>query len=532
MLFFGLLIAFMTTITTSPIGAFAQTEVDHSAHEGMGGASDHTMSSMHVSTSSNSHHHLTPQIIASEENSPKLFKYKAAIDISSAINNFNSQKQSEKSGIFEAILPLEIMSKVQAGDIKIICSDGSEIPFLMLDGERVTPWHTINANLERYPQKDGGLITILDVGKDGMMHHGVYLQMPVDAHTGQTVSIYGSDSPLPMNSPRWLENELKSDGKIFAYIDSGSSQQIKSNYVDYKQTRARYLKVVTKPEASFGSVGSSTTTERTLRGLLQVEPYNILAALVQTVPSRYVNRDVRVFDIASKEVDIKINKENKENGFTQLNIDLGLDNIYTYEFTLKLSDAYGENIPQFIRKYELEKSKDNRNWAKASEGDIYNLKNEILDAKDLTVRYSETRDRFFRLKIYDAMKGFGKGDGIAGATEAGPIDLKFKESVDFKSFARSLIFEVENGMTYDLYFGNTSLSKTFYDKQLLRKYATSSVIGLLEVGPLEKNPLYEGGELFQGEWLMRERVYKGILGGLLILGLGAVGVWGRRRLKS
>ncbi len=436
----------------APAGIFAHEEMmtgmSDMNHEGM----DMDHSDMNGATSTNQIPMSAPTSVTSETSLP-LFKYRAHI-------NTNG-----KAGMFEAVLPTEHTSKMTADDIKIVSTDNEgwqrEVPFLLMEGDYVDPFHSMASNLKNTASKNGGIETVIDVSDIGMQHYGIYLEIPEYIFPTQTVAVYGSDMLLPIDSPAWLLNELQNNSIIYSYVDPMTGQQIRNNTVEYKATKQRYLKLIAKP------VSKEQSAAMIVAGL---KPFKIAGGLIQAVPSRYTVRDVRVIDIIPKNVRITPKPEEKK---TEINIDIGSENIYSHGFDIATSSE------KFIYWYLVESSLDNVTWKPEAEGNIFNISDKTFADSDMRIKYPEIRARYIRVSIYDN----------------GTLVDEVSKDIVLKSNVRSLIFEAEARTIYDVYIGNTAVQPAIYDTALLKKYGIASTTEI-SVGKLKKNTPYSKNMLW------------------------------------
>lgn len=483
-------------------------------------------STVGLSATNTMHHHTTVHIAPSAINSPSLFKYVAPIQLgligpgSRSGSGYGSGSISTTT-IVQLKIPTDVFAKVNAGDIKIICSDGSEVPFLMLDGEFVSPFHSLSGSLKNTFTNDGTMETIVNIGNMRMQHTDMYLEIPnsnqevgkniiniltsMDDNFVRSVSAYGSNEPLSRSSPKWKENTLLENGLIYNYIDSGNGQEVYKNKITYLPNKFQYIKLITK---SVGGASTMSDFSATNRPSTPSAPIRITGALAQAVPLRYEKRGVDVVQLKPAKVEMKHDDIAKH---TEIKIDLGQPGIYSHGFLLKAVDA---SIPQFIRKYTVSISRDNKNWKDISGGTIYNIKNDQFTDTNLDIEYDEVDNQYLRIIIDDERKDFS---GYSALSDS----LQFSKDIQIKSNTRSLVFAIEPGMTYDLYVGNSILPKTFYDRKLLRSYGTATTTEIT-LGMLKKNPLFDGRDMNADDWQKRGRLYDSVLWVLLIMGVMAV----------
>jgi len=202
-------------------------------------------------------------------------------------------------------------------DLRIVNSEGRELPFVILRGEE---WRTsekrVGKVLNNSVDPRGNSTVVLDLAERGNSHNQVRLVL--DGHNyRRRVDIYGGD-----DARTW--NLLRNDGAIFDF--SSRDDSIAQTTVRYPAAIFRYLKIVIVNE------GAPPMIVRDVISSSETYP---------TRTTRKINTQTinRVKDGPRKQSFLLIDAENKNIPLLQVDLETSLENFYRTVYILAGNDS-------------------------------------------------------------------------------------------------------------------------------------------------------------------------------------------------
>jgi hypothetical protein len=381
-------------------------------------------------------------------------------------------------------IPPSALSKTNIDDIRIYDQGPSPVPYVVLDGNVSTGQNSISTAITNSTVRGGESTAILDIGQTGIIHNAVSLDLSGSDSFTRTVSVYGSDSAVPVDSASW--RLITSSGYVYSYSDSRAGLSAKNTMVSYPKNSSRYLKIV---------ISSTSGT-----------PLNIFGARISTVPPVYGIRDIRTVTLTPQHVSVIENPNEKS---TEITIDLGDIGIYSHQVTLAL---VGDQ--QFIRRAVVQHMNSvdgtltGQNWAMLGEGNIFNIQKPLFNGSNLIISYPEVKSRFIRVVI------FNKDDQPVSFSQ-NASDIKIESKV------RSILFDAQAGKSYAMYFGNPAAVRPQYDFASIKAYEDISP-AIATLGAVSENKDYIPPAEVQKPWSERNRVVLNSVLVLLVLVVGGI----------
>lgn|GEM_PF-257644 len=355
-----------------------------------------------------------------------------------------SHGEQTKSGYVKAILPVDISWVSKTGsftDARIIDGQGNEVPYLLVR-DQLSSSPSISARLIDFNSSNTGSSQfIADIGRSD----GVYstLNLDIDGSVQnfrRQVSVYSSDSLLPIDDPRW--SLVTSKGFIFRILDPSSGQVSGKYSISLGAHSARYLKVVigSGPE---GSVGVSGVT---------------------------VQSDVKVLVGSNDSTFSAVVNDNPKDKTTDVTIDLGIIGRLSDSVTLNISSK----DTNYIRNVAVSASDDMGSWSYVGGGSISRVSTSIFNGSSNVVTYPETRARYLRLSI---------------ANNDNP-PLSVVNSANVSTSLEAIIFNANFGDSYKFYYGNPTATQPEYDTSQLSSYIDQGSLPVVNVGEQVSNSSY------------------------------------------
>lgn len=405
-------------------------------------------------------------------------------------------------------IPASALSKTNIDDIRIFnIADKSIVPYVALDGNMTTGSESISAAVTNSVKQGNVSSAILDIGRTGIIHDSVTLDVSGQPSFVRTVRIYGSDTYIPSDSAGW--KTITTDGYIYSYADSRAGLSAKNTTVTYPKNSFRYLKI-----EIVGDVAKAVAPNYTYPAL------NILGAIVMSVPAAYSVHDMRSMTISPQHVSVLENTEEKS---TEITIDLGQQGIYTHQVELSLGNPQYEDL-QFIRRAVVQYmnsadgSINGTNWVNVGEANIFELDQPLFSGANLVIPYQEVKSRFIRVIV------FNKDDK--------PVSFsKNASDIRLQSRIRSVLFDAKAGNAYSMYFGNAEAMRPQYDFASIRAYSDASP-STATLGAVAENPNYVAPKAAEIPWSERNRTVLNIALVILVLVVGGVVYMYVRKIRS
>lgn len=369
------------------------------------------------------------------------------------------------SGMVKVLLPTDmVLEKADFSDIRIIDNQGGEVPYLLTRGITSSAPTTVARVLDMSTQVDGTTRFIVDVGRNGLVTTGITIVTPTSNFRRQ-VSIYASDSLLPLNDAGW--SLVTATGYIFAFTDSYSGYASGRSSVSFSASTARYFKVVIGggPEGSVLVDGVSLASEVSVQERSYTE-----------------ERVATIYNDAAKKA-------------TEITIDLGSENHLSDEITLRVT---GTN---YSRKVLIEASDDasaTTSWRYVGQGSISGVSTTIFQGYSGVVSYPEQRARYIRVSIVN--------------DDNPPLSVASKVTVGGPILG--VIFEAQAGKSYSMYYGNSYATKPNYDLVRISSYIEEQALPAATLGSEIANLEYVAP---QGPVMPYTETHKGLLNGALVI---------------
>lgn len=404
-------------------------------------------------------------------------------------------------------IPTAALSKTNINDIRIFDADRDAVPYVALDGNMTTGSESISAAVTNSVTQGNISSAILDIGRTGVIHDSVTLDVTGQSSFVRTVRVYGSDAYLPLNGTGW--KTITTDGYIYSYSDSRAGLSTKNTTVTYPKNSFRYLKI-----EIVGDVAKAVMPNYSYPAV------NILGAIVMSVPTAYSVHDMRSVTIAPQHVSVLENAREKS---TEITIDLGQQGIYTHQVELSLGNPQYED-PQFIRRAVVQhmNTADGNilggNWVNVGEANIFELDQPLFSGANLVIPYQEVQSRFIRVIV------FNKDDkAIPFSKDASDIKIKSK--------VRSILFDAKAGENYSMYFGNPAAAKPQYDFASIKAYSDISPAAA-SLGIVAENTNYIAPPEAQVPWSERNRMVLNVALVILVLVVGGVVYMYVRKIRT
>ncbi len=386
-------------------------------------------------------------------------------------------------------IPPSVLSKTSIDDIRIYNQDIGEVPYVVLDGNVSAGQGVISAAITNSTSHNGQSSAVLDLGRVGLIHNSVSLDVSGADSFSRTVTIYASDTVLPADSTAW--KLVTSTGYVYSYLDTRAGLSAWNTTVPYPKNTSRFMKVVISA-ASSGSANPALS---------------ILGARVSPVSPVYGVREDKVATISPNHVSVMENSMEKS---TEITIDLGESGIYSNQVTLALASSDQQFMRRAVVQHmdSVDGAISSGNWAMLADRTIFSIAKPLFSGSDLTIPYPEIKSRFIRVVV------FNKDDKPVSFSK-NPTDIKIASRV------RSILFDAKEGKTYSMYFGNPSAVRPQYDFASIRAYEDASPM-TATLGSVFENQSYRPAAEAQKPWTDRNRTVLNVSLVILVLAFGGL----------
>ncbi|HTK33355.1 MAG TPA: DUF2339 domain-containing protein [Candidatus Paceibacterota bacterium] len=348
------------------------------------------------------------------------------------------------SGFVKAVLPTDISWTSRTGqfaDVRIIDKQGNEVPYV-LSQNQTSSGPTLNARLIGLTSTlSGSTVFVADMGTKATVYSSLNISVArTSTDFRSQVHVYSSDSQLPTESNAW--SLVTSNGFIFRVTDPTTGATSGKYSVSIPATAARYLKIV----ISEGDKDPVTVTGMTAQ------------RDIETIVGRdTMSLNATVFNDPKKKT-------------TDVTVDLGSVG--------RLSDRVDLNVnpesANYIRRVVVAISDDAVNWRSNGEGSISRISTSIFNGASNYVSYQPVRARYVRLSIVN--------------DDNPPLSVTNRVSVSVPLYA--VIFQVDPGQSYVLYYGNPTALQPEYDTAQLTSYIDENNLPTATVGAETVNVAY------------------------------------------
>ncbi len=341
------------------------------------------------------------------------------------------------TGLVEVEMDREVYAHASPGlgDIRVTEQDGGrEIPYKMLveSGD-----HRRSAVAVK--MRDLGHVVglhtsfILDLESEGTLHNELEIQTS-SANFQRRVEIAGSD-----DEKTW--RILKQDGSIFAFTIRERHFTTRDTRVTYPASTARFLRVRVLDDGE--------------------EPLTIQGGVVFFARQLEPRRAEIPLLITGREEDA-LNKR------TVLNLDVGSAGSPSNRISLETPRR------NFYRQVSLKGSYDSLNWFTVQTAEsIFDFDTPKFVGNDLTIRFGESRYRYYRLTIQNEDNPPLPVDGARAS-----------------GFLRKLIFSAEAGKPYRLYYGHPESVAPSYELERIFPYLVTEDLPVARLGVHTLNPAF------------------------------------------
>lgn len=359
-----------------------------------------------------------------------------------------------------AEIPQTVLSNTKFNDIRLINSDGFEIPYFLKKGDEqvgVIEDKTVNAELSNLIVRNGKTEFTVDFGNDILPHNKLNIETKSDKFA-RTVTIYGSDKNLPLEDSGW---GLVADNRyIYSYNDSVAGIHASSKIVQYPPSNFRFLKIVINRDKKQPNESVSVSgVTATLKGV-----DNDKSVLAEVKDQTNVVR--------SRLIETKQNATKKT---TEVYTDIGSEGIVVSGVTLKIE---GTN---FTRKIVVQGSNlitPEASWSTLGSGEVYKINATLFQGSKLGIEVSPKRYRYIRVVIEN-------NDNLP--LEISGVDVTTRP--DFIIFNNNL--SAQDLSYVDMYFNSQKLKTPTYDLGGELTYGTGEQFKLFKANKVEQNPFYD-----------------------------------------
>ena len=312
------------------------------------------------------------------------------------------------TGFARLVLPAPVLGRAASDlrDLRLIDDSGRETPFALdLPEAACNTAGIIPGKLLNLSSQDGATAFTLDLGRSGILHQAVNIDTS-NRDFNRPVTVEGSD-----DAQSWAM--LKNNGRIFSIPEGGGAVW---KTVSYPVSNFRYLRitVVNGQENPLGIDGI------TVQGATAVKTTLVILPL-----KRFKHIDV------------------PENRLTKVRLDLGYRNLSADSVSLYINDQL------FSRQVLLLGSNDNIHWRQFGSDVIFRYQVRRTVQQKTSIELPE--GTCYRYLMLTVRNGDNRPLSISrAAVYSRPV---------------SLIFRIEPGRKYRLFFGNPKAAMPDYDLQ-------------------------------------------------------------------
>lgn len=343
-----------------------------------------------------------------------------------------------------ATLDREVFQNAAAGrpdlpplrDLRVIRDGSTEVPYQLRIADGRAEREIVPAQIRDLGHLPGQHTSfILDLGAGASRHNEV--EIFTDSATfGRKTAVEARNAA----GGDWVT--LQEDAEIFAFAVTERNFAARHTRLRYPESTARYLRI------------------RIING--SAEPLNITGAAVARARER-----------AEQETDYRPavvrRVEDTESRATVVTLDLGGPGIPAGRLSFTTPAA------NFHRDAQVAGSNDGNRWELLNAAAVYRYSTPQFSDSSREVPFPESRYRYYRLTV-------ANGDDP-------PLPL---EDIMLHGLARRLLFPVEPGADYALYYGNPAARPPAYELERLADYLETDDLSLAAVGAQQANPAFAG----------------------------------------
>ncbi len=377
---------------------------------------------------------------------------------SSAVSNFGSLEVDEE--IFSAL-------NEQAGNLRIIDSDGSEVPFLIrtkkgerqITRQRLIPFEKLS--LKKLPdnQIEIELRKEVDNRYSNVKLSSVEITSDIK-NFEKNISIWSSE-----NRSEWTL--IAKDKPIFDY---SKFIDIRNSRVSFPPSRSLYFKIrisniSEKAQSPFTSLSrtiqdgaeiSSVETLSFTRDDFKINEISFYEKITDTIKDKPQKKTYSAAEFSMKEIDEEslINFTTRKTPITKI--------------FLPVSSVY------FYRRFRVEVSDDQKGWRTVHTGSISRVSDDPNSAKGHTINLPHAiRAAFWRITIQN--------------NDSPPLDIS---AVELEGEIQEIIFYSDITKNYTLLYGAAESPKPVYDIELVLSRAEKGNYNIYNAGEQRPNPHY------------------------------------------
>ena len=337
-------------------------------------------------------------------------------------------------------------------DLRIIRDGGTEVPYQLRIASGQEQRETTTAQIRDLGHLPGQYTSfIADLGDGDRRHNEV--EIFTDSET------FGRETAVETSNDAATWAMVQEGAEIFDFTRSERNFNARHTRIRYPESTARYLRV------------------KVINGT--AKPLNITGTAVSLIrESKAQERDYRPASVNRV--------EDSANRATVVTLDLGAAEIPTSRLSFE-TDA-----TNFHRDAEIEGSNDGNRWDWLGGAAVYSYATPQFSGRSREVTYPESRYRYYRWTVEN-------GDDP-------PLPL---ENIALHGLARQVIFPVQPGANYALYYGNPAAQPPAYELERLAAWLETDDLPAATLGAQQDNPAFTGHRLPLTErypWLLTTAV--------------------------
>ena len=359
-----------------------------------------------------------------------------------------------------AYVGIELDGPVFAGarpdlaDLRVVDRAGNEVP-AVLKSRKEEPDQEVREveMLDRTLSADGRFSFTIDLGEGVFKHNRVIL-------TTDSVN-FSCRVQIETSSDNKAWAVARADGYIFSF-----ERDTKASYlsVDYPVSTRRYLRVTIFNQQSS-----------------REKPVRITGADVT------LNTDPEP-EMVERPIASQQRQEDPKTKSTVITLDLGLQSIPSDAIDIVTSQTNFHRHVEIEGKQKIEDDPklEPLTWSLIGTGEIYQVAINGYKNRNLRINYTEARLRYLRIRVFHY--------------DDRPIKI---DSVRVLSYPHRLVFRAEPGVSYRLFYGNSSANRPRYDLERMIDYVDLNLTAAL--GPQQgeaARPSPEETQPGQPAWLI------------------------------
>ena len=342
-----------------------------------------------------------------------------------------------------ATLDREVFQDAAAGrpelpplrDLRVIRDGGTEVPYQLQIASGQEQRERAAAQIRDLGHLPGQYTSfVADLGDGGRLHNEVEIFTDSDTFGRETAVETSNDAAT------WAI--VQEGAEIFDFTRSERNFNARHTRIRYPDSTARYLRV------------------KVINGT--AKPLNITGAAVSLIrESKAQERDYRPASVNRV--------EDSADRATVITLDLGAAGIPVSRL------SFDTNAPNFHRDAEIEGSNDGNRWDWLGGAAVYSYATPQFSGRSRDISYPESRYRYYRWTVEN-------GDDP-------PLPL---ENIALHGLARQVIFPVQPGANYALYYGNPAARPPAYELERLAAWLETDDLPAATLGAQQTNQTFTG----------------------------------------